>query len=85
MTKCDALAIGRAAVRLGAGRSNKEDDVDPAVGFEIMAKVGDRVEAGDPLARVGWNDEARLGSARERHSSAMVSSKAWVVGVPTRP
>ncbi len=65
VTRCDARAIGRAAVRLGAGRATKEDSVDPAVGFEVAAKLGDEVAAGQPLVRVHWNDAARLAAAEE--------------------
>lgn len=64
VTRCDALSIGRAGVRLGAGRSRKEDDVDHAVGITLLAKVGDPVEAGQPLARIGYNDMQRLADAR---------------------
>lgn len=60
---CDALTIGRAAVRLGAGRARKEDEVDPGVGITIHAKRGDKVEAGQELATVIWRDEGRLQAA----------------------
>jgi pyrimidine-nucleoside phosphorylase len=46
------LGVGRAAVRLGAGRSRKEDPVDHATGVVCRAKSGDRVRAGEPLAEV---------------------------------
>lgn len=46
----DAEEVGLAAVSLGAGRSRKEDAVDPAVGFVLRKKVGDRVEVGEPIA-----------------------------------
>jgi pyrimidine-nucleoside phosphorylase len=49
VTRCDARAIGIAAMRLGAGRTRKEDDVDPGVGIELRAKVGDEVSEGDVL------------------------------------
>lgn len=52
VTRCDARTIGVGAMRLGAGRTRKEDDIDPGVGIEVLAKVGDRVEAGQPLARI---------------------------------
>jgi pyrimidine-nucleoside phosphorylase len=74
VTKCDALAVGRAGVRLGAGRARKEDPVDPAVGFTIDAKVGDRVDEGDPLVTIGWNDPSRLASAME------LLTTAWEIG-----
>jgi len=53
----DALAIGRAANRLGAGRSTKEEPIDPAVGVELLCKIGDRAERSEPLARLHINDE----------------------------
>jgi pyrimidine-nucleoside phosphorylase/thymidine phosphorylase len=46
----DAEAVGLAAMALGAGRSRVEDAVDPAAGLELRKKVGDSVEAGEPLA-----------------------------------
>jgi pyrimidine-nucleoside phosphorylase len=48
----DARTIGDAALGLGAGRMTKADAVDPAVGVEVLARIGDRVTAGQPLATV---------------------------------
>jgi len=42
--------VGHAAVMLGAGRARKEDAIDPAVGFVLHWRRGDRVEAGETLA-----------------------------------
>ncbi len=64
VTACDARNIGVAAMRLGAGRERKEDRIDPAVGLTILAKPGDQVEHGQPLARILYNDEARLAAVR---------------------
>ncbi len=47
-----ALAVGQAALALGAGRQRKTDKIDPAAGVELLAKPGDRVERGDPVARL---------------------------------
>jgi pyrimidine-nucleoside phosphorylase len=74
VTTCDALAIGKASVRLGAGRSHKADVVDPAVGFVVEARVGDRVERGQPLVRVAYRDETRLDAAMGLLQSAWVIS-----------
>ncbi|MBT8198593.1 MAG: thymidine phosphorylase [Acidimicrobiia bacterium] len=63
ITRCDALDIGTAAVRLGAGRATKEDDVDPGVGIIVHHKVGAEVEGGEPLATVHYNDEPTLENA----------------------
>ncbi len=48
----DALAIGLAAVAMGAGRARADAKVDPAVGISVDARPGTRVNAGDVLARV---------------------------------
>jgi pyrimidine-nucleoside phosphorylase len=58
--RCDALDIAVAAMRLGAGRATMEDVIDPAVGLTVEVKVGDAVAAGDPLARIHYNDPGRL-------------------------
>ena len=47
-----ADAVGRASVRLGAGRERKEDQIDHRTGIVLQAKVGDRVERGAPFADV---------------------------------
>ena len=64
-----ARRIGEAAVRLGAGRTALGGAIDPAVGFHITAKPGQRVEAGEPLATVharrGSDAEAGLRALRE--------------------
>jgi pyrimidine-nucleoside phosphorylase len=57
-----ATAIGEAALRLGAGRVGKEDEIDHSVGIVCLAKRGDRVEAGSSLAEV----HARSDEAAER-------------------
>jgi len=48
----DPLAIGHAAMRLGAGRARKSDTIDPAVGIVLRAKPGDHVTRGMPLCDV---------------------------------
>jgi thymidine phosphorylase len=47
-----ALPVGIAALRLGAGRSRKGDEIDDAVGVVCLKKRGDTVERGEPLAEV---------------------------------
>ena len=59
----DALAIGRAANLLGAGRQTAEDDIDPAVGIEIVKKIGDAVAENEILAILHVNDEGSLDAA----------------------
>jgi pyrimidine-nucleoside phosphorylase len=68
--RLDALSIGRAANALGAGRTKKDDAIDPAVGVEIVAKIGEHVEKASPLAVLHVNDVARLADARRLIESA---------------
>jgi pyrimidine-nucleoside phosphorylase len=58
-----AVAVGNAAVHLGAGRRTKEDTIDHAVGVLCLAKRGDAVEQGQPLARVLARDDASAATA----------------------
>ncbi|HJX48910.1 MAG TPA: thymidine phosphorylase [Gaiellaceae bacterium] len=53
-----ALAVGQAALHLGAGRRGKDDPVDHAVGVVCVKKRGDAVEAGETLAAIHARDES---------------------------
>ncbi len=53
----NALDIGLAAMRLGAGRATKDDTIDPDVGIVLNKKVGDKVEKDDVLAYIYNNKE----------------------------
>lgn len=56
----DALGVGRAALLLGAGRRKKGEPVDPGAGVELLVRPGDRVERGQPVARLyGGRDVER--------------------------
>jgi len=59
----DTLNIGWAAVELGCGRRKKDDILDPTAGIEFMAKIGDKVQKGDPLFRCFNSNENKLNSA----------------------
>ncbi|HVF90541.1 MAG TPA: thymidine phosphorylase [Blastocatellia bacterium] len=52
----DTEAIGHASMLLGAGRSRLDTAIDLSVGMRIEARIGDRVEAGDALATLFYND-----------------------------
>jgi pyrimidine-nucleoside phosphorylase len=53
-----AIAVGLAALRLGAGRRTKDDEIDHAVGVRCLRKRGDVVERGEALAEVHARDKA---------------------------
>ena len=57
LTKLDALSLGVASWRLGAGRARKEDAVQFGAGIQLHAQLGDRVVAGQPLLTL-FTDEA---------------------------
>ncbi len=71
---CDALSIGVAATRIGAGRERTDDTIDPGVGITLEAKIGDRVERGAPLARVRYRDPERWEAQRGSLEAA------WEIG-----
>jgi len=52
-----ATAVGEAALGLGAGRLRKEDAIDYAVGILCLAKRGNEVAAGEPIAEVHAQDD----------------------------
>jgi pyrimidine-nucleoside phosphorylase len=58
--KVDAEAIGRASVFLGGGRQRSEDTIDFAVGFSAIKKIGERVEAREPLLYVHARSDSTL-------------------------
>jgi thymidine phosphorylase len=66
----DALAVGTAAWRLGAGRARKEDDVSAAAGVICLAKPGDRIEAGQPLLELRADDPGRFAAALDALAGA---------------
>jgi pyrimidine-nucleoside phosphorylase len=74
VTVCRARTVGIAAMRLGAGRERQKDTIDPAVGITVLAKAGDPVAAGQPLAEIAWNDRDRLEGATS------VLENAWEIG-----
>ena len=76
LAEVDTRSVGEASVSLGAGRAQKSDPVDHAVGFVVHHKVGDKVEAGEPLFTVHANDEAKQAEARAQVLAAHVFSDA---------
>ena len=61
----DAKMIGQAAMLLGAGRQTREDRIDLAAGLVLHKKIGERVEAGEPLATLFVNRARYLEEAKK--------------------
>jgi pyrimidine-nucleoside phosphorylase/thymidine phosphorylase len=59
----DARPIGHATMVLGAGRARMDSSIDHAVGAVLHKKVGEAVDAGEPLCTLFVNDESRLPEA----------------------
>ena len=75
VSRLGAIQIGNAALHLGAGRRTKEDTIDHAVGVVCLAKRGDAVEPGQPLAMVHARDDASAAEAAADVRSAYELSR----------
>lgn len=96
MTEMDALAIGVASWRLGAGREKLGESVSFGAGIELLAKPGQAVRAGQPVLRLHSDDPQRIdralgdlsgaiqyadGEANAGHGSGVVVQKKQRDGV----
>jgi thymidine phosphorylase len=63
LVRLDALAVGIAAWRLGAGRARKEDAVQAGAGVELHAKPGALLRAGEPLLTLHTDTPERFDAA----------------------
>jgi pyrimidine-nucleoside phosphorylase len=65
-----AVRVGQAALHLGAGRRAKEDEIDHSVGIVCLAKRGDRVAVGEPLAEIHARSEEAVAEAGRELATA---------------
>ena len=59
----DTTALGWAAVQMGCGRINKNDNLDNTAGIAFNAKVGDQVNKGDSIMQCFGSDKNKLDQA----------------------
>jgi pyrimidine-nucleoside phosphorylase len=78
----DGEAIGRTAVRLGAGRETAGDEIDPAAGIQLLRRRGDRVEKDDPIAVLHAEADYLIDLAEERFLDAVQLSHEPVAAPP---
>lgn len=71
ITRLDAEGCGLAAVELGAGRETKESSIDFGAGIILLKNKGDRVEKGQPIARLYAQSEALCRRGEERFFQAL--------------
>ncbi len=67
----DTLAVGLAAVVLGAGRTQSNDTIDPGVGFTVRRRPGERVAQGEPLVTVHHRPGQDVGEVCRRLGRAL--------------
>ncbi len=65
VTRLDALAVGVASWRLGAGRARRDDPVQAGAGVVLHVKPGDQVHVGDPVLTFCTDDPDRFARAEE--------------------
>ncbi len=65
VSEIDAKAIGEAICALGGGRMKVNDKIDFAVGFECLAKIGDKINEGETLGIVHCRNQNQAASASE--------------------
>ena len=66
----DARALGQTVVELGGGRTHPTDVIDPAVGIDHCARIGDTVDRGSVLCRVHARTQADAEHASQRVRAA---------------
>src|SRR5699024_7612591 len=67
----DTEKVGIASVALGAGRETKDSPIDPGAGIWLLKKTGDRVQAGEPIARLYGGDDRRLDEGEALYREAL--------------
>jgi pyrimidine-nucleoside phosphorylase len=77
VAEVSAIGLGRVALELGAGRRTKDDPIDHAVGVRCLAKRGDAVAVGQPLAELHVRDEEAASWA-----AAQVRAHVTIAGEP---
>ena len=82
VTRVEPRAIGRGITALGGGRTRIDHVVDPAVGFVIGVKPGDRVDAGEPMATIFARDRAGIAVGRLVLGEAIVVAERAELPLP---
>lgn len=80
--KIDSRRVGESAMLLGAGREEKDSEIDLSVGIVLKKKVGSRVNSKDDLAEVYYNDPEKLNEAKGKIFSSFVIEKKKPKKIP---
>ncbi|MCA9129680.1 MAG: thymidine phosphorylase [Planctomycetales bacterium] len=80
ISSVDGQLLGHAVIEMGGGRQRKDSAIDHSVGLEMLVRIGDSVEAGQPLCRIFAHNETDRGLA-----SAMISQALQISSQPVEP
>jgi thymidine phosphorylase len=80
ITRVDALGVGIAAWRLGAGRARKEDPVQASAGVFLHKTLGETVKKGDVIATLHTETPERMGRALDALADACAGAGAIEIG-----
>lgn len=79
ITSIDCEALGYAVIELGGGRKVQTDTIDHSVGIEMLVRIGDEVEAKQPVARMFANSRGR------EEAKAMIERAIVIGDEPVEP
>jgi len=65
VSRISADDVGQAAMLLGAGRDRMDSKIDAAVGIVLEHKTGDRIQAGERLCTIYYNEETHVEEASQ--------------------
>ena len=83
VSSIDTRALGLAVVQLGGGRTRPEDDIDLSVGLDQIARLGSKVEVGDPFCRVHALSESAADHVCDMIGQAIIVDEEPVALSPT--
>ncbi len=75
----NTFELGMAAVELGAGRTKKEDKIDPKAGIIFNYKIGDKIKSGDIIAEIFSDDKKSILAAEKKFKNFVGFSENKVV------
>ena len=79
ITRMDALGVGVAAWRLGAGRARKEDPVQASAGVFLHKTLGETVRKGDVIMTLNTETPGRMARAQEALAEACGGAGAFEI------
>jgi len=82
VSEINAELVGLASVELGAGRLRASDKIDYSAGIEVLVRLGDRIEKGQPLYRIFSSNAAATKNKPFSHAENMLLSATHVSETP---